>query len=119
MARSPSHRWALIGGFAVAAVYAVVALVEILVNSNPAAAIPFAYVAVCVAGPLAVVARFVGPSHRDEPGGGSSDGGNGPGPPDGDDDPGPAWWAEFEQDFWSHVDDAPQPALHDRVTPSP
>jgi hypothetical protein len=123
MSRSPSQRWALIGGFAVAAVYAVVALVEVFVNSNAAAAIPFAYVGVCIAGPLAVVARFVGSPHAPESGDEGPGGGNGPGPSDdGDGDPGaPPWWGEFEQEFWAQVD-APRPSTpvhaHDRVTPA-
>ena len=122
MSRSPSQRWALIGGFAVAGVYAVVALIEVFMNNNAAAAIPFAYVGVCIAGPLAVVARFVGSPHADESGGEGS-GGSGPGPSDDDGgDPGaPSWWGEFEREFWAHVDSPrPRPPVrsHDRATPA-
>jgi hypothetical protein len=120
MSGSPSQRWAFVGGFAVAAAYAVVALVELFASDNAVAAIPFAYVAVCIAGPLAVVARFVGPARADEQDGESPGGGPGPSGGGGDDPSAPPWWPDFAHDFWAYVD-APRPGVpvgaHDRATP--
>jgi hypothetical protein len=101
MGRVPSRaleRWVLAAGFAVAAAYAIVALVEVLAGHNPGVAIPFAYVALSIAGPLAVVSRLL----RSEPPGPDGDG-DGPSD-DGDEPEPPSWWPEFESEFWAEVD---------------
>lgn len=124
MSHAASQRWAIAGGLAVAAAYAVVAVVEVIVSKDAAVAIPFAYTAVCIAAPLVVVSRFLDSPRRDEPGGEGSGGNNGPEPSDGGgDDPGSAsWWPEFEQEFWAHVDSGrPNEPVrgHGRATPVP
>jgi hypothetical protein len=99
------QRRVLAVGFVVAAAYAAVAVVEVLVGAGPDMAVPFAYTAVSIAGPLAAVAWILGSSSRNEPGGDGPDD-DGPGPPgDGHDDPPPpSWWPEFERDFRAHVE---------------
>jgi hypothetical protein len=104
MSASVSQRWVLAGGFAVAALYAVVAVVELLAGDEPAVAIPWALMAVMIAGPLAVVARlFAEP--RGGGAGGDDPGSDGHGPRDGGDlDPSATdWWPQFEREFWGHV----------------
>jgi hypothetical protein len=106
MPRPAFQRRVLLGGFAVAAVYAVVAVVEAIVTGRPTAAIPFAYTAVTIAGPLLVVSRML--VDRDGPGEDGSDSDDGPGPGGGGDDPDPQpWWPEFERQFWAHVETPP------------
>jgi len=101
----PSQCWALAVGFAVAAIYAAVALVELLVGTNPSLAVPFAYTAVSIAGPLTVLAMVLRASRDDYPDD-EDPGGDGPGPDDGgsDDPPPPPWWPEFEREFHAHVE---------------
>jgi hypothetical protein len=100
------QRWVLAGGFAVAAGYAVVALVVVIANRQPAVAIPFAITAVTIAGPLAVVSRLLEPPPKDGPGSDDPGRDDGPGPPGGgDDEPtAPSWWPEFEAAFWAQLD---------------
>jgi hypothetical protein len=103
MGRVPSRaleRWVLAAGFAVAAAYAIVALIEAVAGHNPAVAIPFAYVALSIAGPLAAVSRLL----RSEPPGPGGDG-DGRDPSDDGDEPNPpSWWPDFEREFWAEVD---------------
>jgi hypothetical protein len=98
------ERWVLAAGFAVAAAYAVVAVVEVIANDNPGVAIPFGYVALSIAGPLAAVSRLLG-SSREGPGGDGSGDGDGSGPSDGGggEPTPPSWWPEFERAFWADV----------------
>ena len=93
----------LAAGFAVAVGYAIVALVEALASADAAVALPFAYTAVSIAGPLGAVAWLLRePRGRgDEPG---DERPEPPGPPDPGGDPPPPWWPEFERQFWSHVE---------------
>ena len=107
------QRWVLRGGFAVAALSVVIALMQLMTADRSAEAIPYAYTAVSIAGPLIVVSRLL----RTEPRGGTGDGGPGggpgPGPPGGGEPKPPPWWPEFEAEFWAHVDsqaaDQPRP----------
>jgi hypothetical protein len=90
-------------GFAVAAGYAIVALV-LLVGTNPRMAVPFAYTAVSIAGPLAVAGALLRSSRPDDAGGDDPPD-DGPGPhDDGGDDSPPPWWPEFEREFHAHVE---------------
>jgi hypothetical protein len=100
------ERWVLAAGFAVAAAYAVVAVVEVIANDNPGVAIPFAYVALSIAGPLAAVSRLLGPSRQGPDGDGSGDGDDsGPSDDGGGGEPTPpSWWPEFERAFWADVE---------------
>jgi hypothetical protein len=103
MGRVPSRaleRWVLAAGFAVAAAYAIVALVEVVAGHNPGVAIPFAYVALSIAGPLAAVSRLL----RTEPPGPGGDGDGHDPSDDGDEPKPPPWWPEFEREFWAEVD---------------
>lgn len=102
-------------GFGVAIGYAIVALVEALVNSDPAVAIPFACTAATIAGPLAIVARLLDAPGRNGPSAEDPADGNGPGPGGGDDDPTPPWWPEFESEFWARVESE----ARERKTPVP
>jgi hypothetical protein len=116
------QRRVLAGGFAVAAAYAVVALVEVIANRQPAVAIPFAITAVTIAGPLAVVSRLLDPPPKDGPGSDDSGREDGPGPPGGgDDEPtAPSWWPEFERAFWAQLDSEHRPAAaRERRSPTP
>lgn len=90
-----------------AAAYAVVALVAVIVSKDGAVAIPFACTAVTIAAPLVVVSRVLDPPRRDEPGGEGSGDNNGSGPGGGHDPTSPSWWPEFEREFWAHVDSPP------------
>lgn len=110
-----ADRWALAAGFAVAIGYAVVALVEALTSSHAAVALPFAYVAVSIAGPLGAMTWLLRDRQQghgeDEP-----DGGDGPGPSHGGDDPPPPWWPDFERQFRAHVRrEAGRDRTHDPV----
>ena len=99
-----------------AAAYIVAAVVEAIVSGTATAAIPFAYTAVTIAGPLIVVSRML--VDRDGPGEEGSEGDDGPGPGGGGDDPDPPpWWPEFERDFWAHVESDPQgPPPHEKTS---
>jgi hypothetical protein len=101
MPRPAFERWVLVGGFAAAAVYAVVAIVEVFANANPMVAIPYACTAVTIAAPLYIYARLLDPPRRDDPG---EEGGPGPGPSGPEDPPPPSWWPEFERDFRAYTD---------------
>ncbi len=92
-------------GFAVAGLYAAVALAEVLVGAHPRLAVPFAYTAVSIAGPLTVAAAVLRPSRHDGPDDEDpGDGGSGPGNGGDDDPPPPSWWPEFEREFQAHVE---------------
>jgi hypothetical protein len=115
---SAFERWVLAGGFIVAAAYAVIAAVEVVVNPNPLVAIPFAVTAVSIATPLILVSRVIGVPRNDEPGGdGPGDVGSDPPPGGGDDPASPSWWPEFERDFWAHVDARGGPHSPERERP--
>jgi hypothetical protein len=102
---SAFERWVLAGGFIVAAGYAAVAVVEVIVNPNAMVAIPFAVTAVTIAAPLLIVSRVLDSPRGDEPGGdGPGDVDSGPSPGGGDQPTSPSWWPEFERDFRAHVD---------------
>jgi hypothetical protein len=107
--RSPAfQRRALAGGFAVAAVYLVIAVVEAITHHDALLMIPYGYTALSIAGPLVVVSRLLhDPPPGDEPEGPDDPGGgDDPDPPPGggDDPESPPWWDEFEQAFRAHVD---------------
>jgi hypothetical protein len=88
MGRVPSRaleRWVLAAGFAVAAAYAIVALVEVVAGHNPG---------------VAAVSRLL----RTEPPGPGGDGDGHDPSDDGDEPKPPPWWPEFEREFWAEVD---------------
>jgi len=101
MRRPAFERWVLVGGFAAAAVYAVVAVVEVFVGKNPMIAIPYACTAVTIAAPLFIFARLLNPPGGGEPG---EEGGPGSGPSGPEDPPPPSWWPEFEREFRTYAD---------------
>jgi hypothetical protein len=98
------QRWVLRGGFAVAALYVVVALIVLILADHSADAIPYAYTAVSIAGPLVVVSRLLRSERHGGTGGPGTGDDTGPGPSDGGEPKPPPWWPEFEAEFWSHVD---------------
>ncbi len=107
MSGSTSERWVLAGGFAVAAAYGVVALVEVIVSTDAAGAIPFACIAVTIAAPLIVVSQLLDSPRQDEPGGEGlpgDDNGSGPSGGGGDDPTSPSGWSEFEREFRAYAD---------------
>jgi hypothetical protein len=100
--RRPSQRWIVAIGFAVAAAYALAATAEELLARNTAVAVTLTFTAVLIAGPLAIVARaLLGSRREDGPPPADGRGGTGPG---GGDDGDPAWWPEFERALRARVD---------------
>ena len=97
------ERWSVAGGFALAAAHLLAALGEAILASDARMALPFVFVAVLIAGPLAIVSRaLLTPPHGDGPPRPDDHGQNGPGG-GGDDDPSPSWWPQFERAFRAHV----------------
>jgi hypothetical protein len=109
MPRPAFERWVLVGGFAAAAVYAVVAIVEVFAATNPMVAIPYACTAVTIAAPLFIYARLLDPPRRDD----GEEGGPGSGPPGPEDPPPPSWWPDFERAFRAYTDAPPSPPERD------
>lgn len=90
----------LVAGYGLAGIYAVVALVELVVVGDAHGALVFGASAAVTGGLIAILLPLLAP--RD---GGSDDDDDGGGPGGGDDGPpSPPWWPEFEREFWSHVD---------------
>ena len=103
-----------IAGFGLAAVYAVLALIELVAVGDSRTALFFGISAVVTAALIAVLLPLLAPrggDSDDDDGGGRGGGGDRPQPP--------PWWPEFEREFWSHVDLLPGGGRSDRRERSP
>lgn len=89
-----------VAGFGLAAVYAVMALLALIVGGDPRGALMFLAGAAVTAGMVALLLPLLAP-HRGDSGEDDVDGGSGG---SGGDPPPPPWWPDFEREFWGHVD---------------
>lgn len=87
-----------VAGFGLAAVYAVLGLVQLVVAGDGRTALVFWVSALVTAALIAVLLPLLAPRRGDSDD--DDDGGSGGG---GDEPTPPPWWPQFEREFWSHV----------------